>query len=42
MRGEVVRSEIRLGFHDAADALRVNQIFAEQFPGNDDRVPVVE
>lgn len=46
MRGEIVRAEIGFRFHDFADAFHalrmVDEDFAEQFPGDENCVPVVE
>ena len=42
MRREIVRAEIRLHLHNPADAFPVDQIFAQQFPRNHNRVPVVK
>jgi hypothetical protein len=46
MRREIVRSQIRFGLDDAADALDsavdVDEVFAQQIFRDFDRVPVVE
>jgi len=46
MRGEIVRSEICLHFHNPADPLhairQVNQEFPEQFPGDHNGCSIIE
>ena len=42
MRRQIMRAEIRLHLHNPANAFPVDQIFAQQFPRNHNRVPVVK
>jgi hypothetical protein len=46
MRGEVMGPQVRLDFHDPADAFHaarhVNQVLPEQFPRDNDRVAIIK
>jgi len=46
MGGAIVRPKVGLGLHDPADPLDaargVDQVFSQQFPGDRDRVSILE
>ena len=46
MGGEIMGSEVRLILHNPADAYQavrwMNEVFPEQLPGDDDRIPVIK